>query len=64
MYCMQPYHVIYTRCGFQSRDNNITIATKLPLNTEDTNAVQKAPKGTLTSGGLLLIIIHETEDVV
>jgi len=64
---MQPYHVMrfpgLEPVTFQSRENNFTFATKLSFNAKDTNTVEKAPEGTLTSGGLLLIIIHETEGV-
>jgi Ca2+-dependent lipid-binding protein len=36
---------------------------ELPKNTEDTNGVDKAPEGTPATGGLLVIIIHEAEEV-
>ncbi|XP_062101238.1 synaptotagmin-2-like isoform X2 [Humulus lupulus] len=36
---------------------------EIPDNVEDSNAVQKAPEGTPAGGGLLVIIIHEAEDV-
>lgn len=36
---------------------------ELPHNVEDPNAIEKAPEGTPASGGLLVIIIHEAEDV-
>ncbi|KAK7280758.1 hypothetical protein RJT34_25825 [Clitoria ternatea] len=32
-------------------------------NVQDSNAIEKAPEGTPTSGGLLVITIHEAEDV-
>lgn len=36
---------------------------ELPDEVEDSNAVQKAPDGTPAGGGLLVIIVHEAEDV-
>ncbi|GAU12262.1 hypothetical protein TSUD_02290 [Trifolium subterraneum] len=36
---------------------------ELPKNPEDTNGVAKAPEGTPATGGLLVIIIHEAEEV-
>ncbi|XP_050888335.1 synaptotagmin-2 isoform X2 [Lathyrus oleraceus] len=36
---------------------------ELSKNAEDTNAIEKAPEGTPASGGLLVIIIHEAEDL-
>lgn len=36
---------------------------EMPENPEDSNAVEKAPEGTPSSGGLLVITIHEAEDV-
>lgn len=36
---------------------------ELPQNAEDSNAIEKAPEGTPATGGLLVIIIHEAEDV-
>ncbi|KAI4316953.1 hypothetical protein L6164_024875 [Bauhinia variegata] len=36
---------------------------ELPGNEEDSNTIEKAPEGTPASGGLLVIIIHEAEDV-
>ncbi|KAG4934540.1 hypothetical protein JHK87_048542 [Glycine soja] len=36
---------------------------ELPQSTEDSNAIEKAPEGTPASGGLLVIIVHEAEDV-
>ncbi|OIW21801.1 hypothetical protein TanjilG_10977 [Lupinus angustifolius] len=38
-------------------------ANELPENAEDANAIEKAPGGTPAGGGLLVIIIHEAEDV-
>lgn len=35
----------------------------MPQSFEDSNAVQKAPEGTPTGGGLLVIIVHEAQDV-
>ncbi|KAJ1424155.1 Synaptotagmin-like mitochondrial-lipid-binding domain, partial [Sesbania bispinosa] len=36
---------------------------ELPESAEDSNAIEKAPEGTPASGGLLVIIIHEAEDL-
>ncbi|XP_025604918.1 synaptotagmin-2 isoform X1 [Arachis hypogaea] len=36
---------------------------ELAQNSEDPNAIEKAPEGTPATGGLLVIIIHEAEDV-
>ncbi|XP_058725394.1 synaptotagmin-2-like [Vicia villosa] len=36
---------------------------ELAKNSEDTNAIEKAPEGTPATGGLLVIIIHEAEDL-
>lgn len=36
---------------------------ELSKNSEDTNAIEKAPEGTPATGGLLVIIIHEAEDL-
>jgi len=36
---------------------------ELPLNAEDSNAIEKAPEGTPATGGLLVITVHEAEDV-
>uniref|UniRef100_A0ABL6UHM2 C2 domain-containing protein n=1 Tax=Cannabis sativa TaxID=3483 RepID=A0ABL6UHM2_CANSA len=36
---------------------------EMPDNVEDSNDVQKAPEGTPAGGGLLVIIVHEAEDV-
>ncbi|KAL5129287.1 Synaptotagmin-2 [Glycine soja] len=36
---------------------------ELPQSAEDSNAIEKAPEGTPASGGLLVIIVHEAEDV-
>ncbi|XP_027330074.1 synaptotagmin-2-like isoform X1 [Abrus precatorius] len=36
---------------------------ELPDNVKDSDAIEKAPEGTPASGGLLVIIIHEAEDV-
>ncbi|KAK7283736.1 hypothetical protein RIF29_13478 [Crotalaria pallida] len=36
---------------------------ELPENAEDSSAIEKAPEGTPASGGLLVITIHEAEDV-
>ncbi|MED6180800.1 Synaptotagmin-2 [Stylosanthes scabra] len=36
---------------------------ELSENAQDPNAIEKAPEGTPSSGGLLVIIIHEAEDV-
>lgn len=36
---------------------------ELPESAEDSSAIEKAPEGTPASGGLLVIIIHEAEDV-
>ncbi|KAE9620969.1 hypothetical protein Lal_00019267 [Lupinus albus] len=38
-------------------------ANELPENAEDGNAIEKAPDGTPSGGGLLVVIIHEAEDV-
>ncbi|KAI3464815.1 hypothetical protein Pfo_021478 [Paulownia fortunei] len=36
---------------------------EVPSNVEDSNAVQKAPEGTPDGGGLLVIIVHEAQDL-
>ncbi|KAK4794057.1 hypothetical protein SAY86_012051 [Trapa natans] len=36
---------------------------EIPEDAEDSNAVEKAPEGTPTGGGLLVVIIHEAQDV-
>ncbi|KAI4374913.1 hypothetical protein MLD38_012848 [Melastoma candidum] len=36
---------------------------EMPVEDEDPNAVEKAPEGTPTGGGLLVVIIHEAQDV-
>ncbi|CAK8569714.1 unnamed protein product [Lathyrus sativus] len=36
---------------------------ELSKNAEDTNAIEKAPEGTPATGGLLVITIHEAEDL-
>ncbi|GKU90125.1 hypothetical protein SLEP1_g4165 [Rubroshorea leprosula] len=36
---------------------------QIPDDVEDSNKVEKAPEGTPASGGLLVVIIHEAEDV-
>ncbi|CAL0328679.1 unnamed protein product [Lupinus luteus] len=38
-------------------------ADELPENAEDGNPIEKAPDGTPAGGGLLVVIIHEAEDV-
>uniref|UniRef100_A0A7N0TBL3 Uncharacterized protein n=1 Tax=Kalanchoe fedtschenkoi TaxID=63787 RepID=A0A7N0TBL3_KALFE len=35
----------------------------MPKDFEDSNTVQKAPEGTPTGGGLLVVIVHEAQDV-
>ncbi|KAF5207932.1 Synaptotagmin-2 [Thalictrum thalictroides] len=35
----------------------------IPKDIEDSNTVEKAPEGTPSTGGLLVVIIHEAEDV-
>ncbi|CAM8987408.1 hypothetical protein QQ045_007893 [Rhodiola kirilowii] len=35
----------------------------MPKDFEDSNAVQKAPEGTPAGGGLLVVIVHEAQDV-
>lgn len=34
-----------------------------PVDVQDSNELQKAPEGTPTGGGLLVVIIHEAQDV-
>lgn len=36
---------------------------EIPKDAEDPNAVEKAPEGTPASGGLLVVIVHEAQDV-
>ncbi|KAL3733298.1 hypothetical protein ACJRO7_022773 [Eucalyptus globulus] len=36
---------------------------EIPDDVEDSNAVDKAPEGTPASGGLLVVIVHEAQDV-
>lgn len=36
---------------------------EVPTNVEDSDGVQKAPEGTPDGGGLLVIIIHEAQDL-
>ncbi|KAL1199217.1 Synaptotagmin-2 [Cardamine amara subsp. amara] len=36
---------------------------EIPENVDDPNGVEKAPEGTPSSGGLLVVIIHEAEDL-
>ncbi|KAL3514786.1 hypothetical protein ACH5RR_027503 [Cinchona calisaya] len=36
---------------------------EMPNETEDSNAIQKAPEGTPESGGLLVVIVHEAQDL-
>lgn len=36
---------------------------QVPTNIEDADAVQKAPEGTPDGGGLLVIIVHEGQDL-
>lgn len=36
---------------------------EIPENLDDPNAVEKAPEGTPSSGGLLVVIVHEAEDL-
>ncbi|XP_015884867.2 synaptotagmin-2 [Ziziphus jujuba] len=36
---------------------------QVPEDTDDSNAVQKAPEGTPAGGGLFVILVHEAEDV-
>lgn len=36
---------------------------EVPVDTEDSTAVQKAPEGTPETGGLLVVIIHEAQDL-
>ncbi|OWM80931.1 synaptotagmin-2 [Punica granatum] len=36
---------------------------EIPKDVEDQNAVEKAPEGTPTGGGLLVVIVHEAQDV-
>lgn len=36
---------------------------EIPNDLEDPNAVDKAPEGTPAGGGLLVVIIHEAQDV-
>ncbi|KAL7002546.1 Arf guanine nucleotide exchange factor syt1 [Sarracenia purpurea var. burkii] len=35
----------------------------LPKDSEDSNAVEKAPEGTPASGGMLVVIVHEAQDL-
>ena len=35
----------------------------IPENIDDPNAVEKAPEGTPSTGGLLVVIVHEAEDL-
>ena len=35
----------------------------IPDNLDDPNAVEKAPEGTPSGGGLLVVIVHEAEDL-
>ncbi|KAJ9675026.1 hypothetical protein PVL29_024121 [Vitis rotundifolia] len=37
--------------------------TEIPTELEDPNAIQKAPEGTPAGGGLLVIIVHEAQEV-
>ncbi|KAL6316503.1 hypothetical protein AAG906_018206 [Vitis piasezkii] len=37
--------------------------TEIPKDLEDPNAIEKAPDGTPAGGGLLVIIVHEAQDV-
>ncbi|KAL6295554.1 hypothetical protein ACE6H2_003696 [Prunus campanulata] len=36
---------------------------EMPKDDEDPNAIQKAPEGTPASGGVLVVLVHEAEDV-
>lgn len=36
---------------------------ELPLNAEESNGIEKAPEGTPANGGLLVVTVHEAEDV-
>lgn len=36
---------------------------EIPVDVQDSNELQKAPEGTPTGGGLLVVIIHEAQDV-
>ncbi|KAL7155500.1 hypothetical protein ABFS83_03G078600 [Erythranthe nasuta] len=36
---------------------------EVPTNVEDSDGVQKAPEGTPTGGGLLVILVHEAQDL-
>lgn len=36
---------------------------EIPDNVDDPNAVEKAPEGTPSGGGLLVVIVHEAEDL-
>lgn len=36
---------------------------EIPKDVEDPNAVEKAPEGTPTGGGMLVVIVHEAQDV-
>ena len=38
-------------------------ADEVPKETEDLNAVEKAPEGTPKGGGLLVVIVHEAQDL-
>ena len=35
----------------------------MPNNSEDLNAIEKAPEGTPDGGGLLVVIVHEAQDL-
>lgn len=36
---------------------------EMPIDVQDSNELQKAPEGTPAGGGLLVVIIHEAQDV-
>lgn len=36
---------------------------EMPNNSEDSNAIEKAPEGTPDGGGLLVVIVHEAQDL-
>lgn len=36
---------------------------EMPIDTEDPNVIQKAPEGTPDGGGLLVVIVHEAQDL-
>ena len=36
---------------------------EIPVDVQDSNELQKAPEGTPAGGGLLVVIIHEAQDV-